>query len=113
MFETPAYAAAAGAAGGPNMIMQIAPLIFIIVIFYFFLIRPQQKRMKDHQAMVAGLRKGDTIVTTGGMIGKIIRVNDDELSVELAEGVRVRVVRSSVSEVRSKTDPAPANDSDA
>lgn len=93
-------------------LIQIAPLIFIIVIFYFLLIRPQQKRLKDHREMVANLRRGDVVVTAGGFIGKIHRVADDEVSVELADGLRVRAVRSTISEVRAKTDPAPANDSD-
>ncbi len=113
MSFAPAFAAAA--AGGTGMVMQILPLILIFAVFWFLLIRPQQKRMKEHRSMVDGLRRGDVVVTGGGMIGKVVKVADTELTVELAEGVRVRVVRSTVTEVRSKTEPAPAesaNDED-
>ncbi|MGF1463874.1 MAG: preprotein translocase subunit YajC [Maricaulaceae bacterium] len=91
---------------GPNIIMQLLPLVAIFAIFYFLIIRPQQKRLKQHRDMVAGLRRGDEVVTQGGMIGKIQRVADDEVQVELAEGVKVRVVRQTIAEVRSKTEPA-------
>jgi preprotein translocase subunit YajC len=85
---------------------QFVPLILIFVIMYFLLIRPQQKKVKEHQAMVAALRRGDEIVTQGGLIGKITKVKDDaEVEVELADGVKVRVVRPTISQVRSKTDP--------
>ncbi|MGE0828292.1 MAG: preprotein translocase subunit YajC [Hyphomonadaceae bacterium] len=94
-------------------VVQIAPLLFILVIFYFLLIRPQQRRLKAHQAMIAGLKKGDVVVTSGGLIGKVRSVQDDEARVELAPNVEVRVVRSTISEVRAKTDPTPANDSSA
>jgi preprotein translocase subunit YajC len=86
---------------------QFVPLILIFVIMYFLLIRPQQKRVKEHQAMVAALRRGDEVVTQGGLIGKVTKVKDDaELEVELADGVRVRVVRPTIAQVRSKTEPA-------
>ena len=86
---------------------QFVPLILIFVIMYFLLIRPQQKKVKEHQAMVAALRRGDEIVTQGGLIGKITKVKDDaEVEVELASGVKVRVVRPTISQVRSKTEPA-------
>jgi preprotein translocase subunit YajC len=84
----------------------IVPTMLIIGIMYFLMIRPQQKRLKDHQAMVAAIRRGDTVVTSGGMIGKVTKVDDQELQVEIAEGVRVRVLRSTVSEVRVKGEPA-------
>jgi preprotein translocase subunit YajC len=85
---------------------QFLPLILIFGIMYFLLIRPQQKKMKEHQNMVAALRKGDQIVTQGGVIGKVSHVSDDELKVEIAEGVKVRVVRSTVTQVLNKTEPA-------
>jgi preprotein translocase subunit YajC len=75
---------------------------------YFLMIRPQQKRLKDHQAMVAAVRRGDTVVTSGGIIGKVTKVDDQELQVEIAEGVKIKVVRSTVSEVRGKGEAAPA-----
>ncbi len=86
---------------------QFVPLILIFAIMYFLLIRPQQKKVKEHQAMVAALRRGDEVVTQGGLIGKITKVKDDaEVEVELASGVKVRVVRPTISQVRSKTEPA-------
>ena len=85
-------------------------LIVMIAIFYFLLIRPQQKRMKEHRDMVASLQRGDVVVTSGGLIGKIHRVQDEEVTIEVAENVRVRAVRGTISEVRSKTTPTPAND---
>jgi len=90
---------------------QFVPLILIFVIMYFLLIRPQQKKVKDHQAMIGALRRGDEIVTAGGLIGKITKVKDDhEVEVELATGLKVRVVRATIAQVRSKTEPAAAND---
>lgn len=86
---------------------QVIPLILILVIMYFFLIRPQQKKVKDHQAMVAALRRGDEVVTQGGLIGKITKVKDDtEVEVEIAKDVKIRVVRPTIAQVRSKTEPA-------
>jgi preprotein translocase subunit YajC len=86
---------------------QFIPLILIFAIMYFLLIRPQQKKVKEHQAMVAALRRGDEIVTQGGIIGKISKVKDDaEVEVELAQGMKVRVVRATIAQVRSKTEPA-------
>ncbi len=86
---------------------QFIPLILIFGIMYFLLIRPQQKKLKDHQAMVAALRRGDQVVTAGGLIGKVSKVKEDgEVEVELAEGVKVRVVRSTIAQVLNKTEPA-------
>ena len=104
MFVTPAYAQDAGAAGG---LISIIPFILIFVIMYFLLIRPQQKKMKEHQAMVAALRRGDQVVTQGGVIGKVVKVKEDgEAEVEIAEGVKVRVLKATIANVISKTDPA-------
>ncbi len=113
MFISPAYAQTAAAGGDPTsgILMQIAPLALVFVVFYFLLIRPQQQARKRHMDMVANLKRGDVIVTSGGFIGKIKSVADDEVRVELAPNVDVRVVRGTISELRSKTDPAPANDS--
>lgn len=86
---------------------QFIPLILIFAIMWFLLIRPQQKKMKEHQAMVAALRRGDQVITQGGLIGKVSKVKDDgELEVEIAEGVKVRVVRGTISQVLNKTEPA-------
>lgn len=104
MFATPAYAQGFGSGG--SSLTQFVPLILIFAIMYFLLIRPQQKKVKEHQAMVAALRRGDQIVTQGGVIGKVHKVlQDGELEVEVAEGVRVRVIQSTVAQVRNKTEP--------
>lgn len=114
MFISDAYAQpAAGGDPTTGLIMQIAPLILIFVVFYFLLIRPQQQARKKHMEMVANLKKNDIVVTSGGLIGKVKSVADDEVRVELAPNVDVRVIRGTIAEVRSKTEPAPANDSKA
>ncbi|MGV6803117.1 MAG: preprotein translocase subunit YajC [Ruegeria sp.] len=89
-------------------IAQFLPLILIFAIMYFLLIRPQQKKMKEHQAMVEAVRRGDQVVTQGGMIGKVSKVKegDNEIEVEIAEGVKVRVVKSTIAQVLNKTEPA-------
>ena len=107
MFASPAFAQAAGTGGAGGAFLQFLPLILIFAIMYFLLIRPQQKKVKEHQAMVAALRRGDQVVTQGGLIGKVTKVKGDtEVEVELAEGVKVRVVRNTVAQVMSKTEPA-------
>ncbi len=89
-----------------DAIAQFVPLILIFGIMYFLLIRPQQKKVKDHQKMVAAVRRGDEIVTQGGLIGKVVKAKDNnEIEVELAEGVKVRVVQSTLAQVVSKTEP--------
>lgn len=106
MFITPAYAQAAGSPGMNDIFLQMAPFALILVIMYFLILRPQQKKLKDHQAMVSNVRRGDTIVTTGGLIGKVTKATDPaEIEVELAPNVRVRLVRHMVSDVRSKGEP--------
>ncbi|MGB7317001.1 MAG: preprotein translocase subunit YajC [Planktotalea sp.] len=88
-------------------IAQFVPLILIFAIMYFLLIRPQQKKLKEHQKMVEGLRRGDQVITQGGLIGKVTKVKDEnEIEVELAEGVKVRVVQSTIANVINKTEPA-------
>src|SRR5690606_24002720 len=108
MFVTPAYAQAAGGAGGAAF-AQFIPLVLIFAIMYFLMIRPQQKRAKQHREMVAALKKGDQVVTQGGLIGKVVSARDDELEVEIAQGVRVRVIRSTVAQVVTATQPVAAN----
>lgn len=109
MLITPAYAQAAGGGAG-SAFASFIPLILIFAIMWFLLIRPQQKKMKEHQAMVAALRRGDEVVTQGGLVGKVTRVKDDgELEVEIAPNVRVRVIRNTIAQVLSKTEPATPN----
>ncbi|MCP4384859.1 MAG: preprotein translocase subunit YajC [Hyphomicrobiales bacterium] len=105
MFITPAFAQG-GIAGGGDLLVSMLPFVLIFVIMYFLIIRPQRQKQKRHQEMVANLRRGDTVVTTGGLIGKVAKVVDDgELQIDLAENVRVRLSRGMVSEVRSKSEP--------
>jgi preprotein translocase subunit YajC len=112
MFITQAFAQAADAAapaglGGLGGIAQFAPLVLIFVVFYFLLIRPQQKKMKAHRAMVSALKRGDRVVTSGGIVGTVTKVmSDTEVQIEIAENVRVRVVRSSITDILAKTEPA-------
>ena len=104
MFVSPAYAQSADAGG---FLVSFMPLILIFAIMWFLLIRPQQKKLKEHRAMVEALRRGDQVVTQGGMIGKITKVKEDgELEVEIAQGVKVRVLRHTITSVLSKTEPA-------
>jgi len=95
---------------GGSAIAQFVPLILIFAIMYFLLIRPQQKKVKEHQKMVQALRRGDQVITQGGLIGKVTKVKDDnEVEVELSENVKVRVVQSTIAQVVSKTEPAKAS----
>jgi preprotein translocase subunit YajC len=92
--------------GGNDMLISLLPFVLIFVIMYFLILRPQQKRVKQHQEMVTSLRRGDTVVTSGGLVGKISKVVDDaEIELQLADGVRVRQMRAMVSEVRAKGEP--------
>jgi preprotein translocase subunit YajC len=105
MFVTPAFAQAAPV-GADNMLMQLLPFAVLLLIIYFLILRPQQKRVRDHQELVKNLRRGDTVVTSGGLVGKVTKVVDDEqVEIEIADGVRVRQVRSMVSGVRAKGEP--------
>jgi preprotein translocase subunit YajC len=107
MLISPAYAQAAGAPGGFD-IVSLMPLVLIFVVFYFLLIRPQQKKMKQHREMIESLKKGDPVVTSGGIIGKIVRIEPGEniALVEIAQGVQVKVARNTIAELATK--PAPA-----
>lgn len=107
---TLAAAAPAAPGGAAAFIMQIFPFLLIFVIFYFLMIRPQQKRVKDHQAMIAAVKKGDEVITAGGIRGRVIRIVDEaEAEVEIAQGVKVRVVKSTLSQVLNAS-PKSAND---
>ncbi len=114
MFITEAYAqAAGGGAGGADFFIQLVPFLLIFVVMYFLLIRPQRQRMKAHQAMVSALKRNDTIVTAGGLVGKITKVVDDaEVEVKFGDNEPVRVVRATITEVRAKPEPAAAASSD-
>jgi preprotein translocase subunit YajC len=106
MFISPAFAQAASPFGGDNMLVSLLPFILIFVIMYFLILRPQQKRAKQHTEMVKNVRRGDTVVTSGGLVGKVTKViDDDQIEVELAEDVRVRQMRSMVADVRAKGEP--------
>ena len=106
MFVTPAFAQASSPFGGDSMWVQLLPFVLIFVIMYFLILRPQQKRAKDHQDVVKNLRRGDTVITSGGLVGKVTKVvDDDQIEVEIADGVRVRQMRSMVTEVRAKGEP--------
>ncbi len=106
---TPAFAQGAAAPGG-DMILQFVPFVLIFVIMWFLIIRPQQRRVKEHREMINNVRRGDTVVTSGGIVGKVTRVIEDanELEVEISDGVKVKLVRGMISEVRTKGEPVKA-----
>ena len=107
MLITPAYAQAAGAGDTSGMLMSLLPFALIFVIMYFLILRPQQKKVRDHADLVKNIRRGDTVVTSGGLVGKVTKVvDDDQIEFEIADGVRVRQMRSMVSGVRAKGEPA-------
>jgi preprotein translocase subunit YajC len=106
MFVTPAFAQTA-APGVGSALGSFIPLILIFFIMYFLLIRPQQKKLKEHRAMIEALRRGDQVVTGGGIVAKITKVQEDGMvEAEIAEGVRVKIMRSTITQVMSKTEPA-------
>jgi preprotein translocase subunit YajC len=102
-------AAAASPSGGEAFFFQLFPLVLIFVIFYLLMIRPQQRRVKEHQATIASVKKGDEVVTGGGIRGKVTKVGDEEVEVEIAQGTKVRIVKSTLSHVL-KPNTKPAND---
>jgi preprotein translocase subunit YajC len=109
MFITPAYAQSAGLPPMGDFMSMILPLVMIMAVFWFLLIRPQQRKMKEHQDMISKVTRGDTVVTSGGLIGKVTKVvGDKELLVEVGENVKVRVLRHGISDVRAKGEPAKA-----
>ncbi|OYU17063.1 MAG: preprotein translocase subunit YajC [Rhodobacteraceae bacterium PARR1] len=109
MFATPAFAQAAGASSTSALAGSFIPLVLMIGIMYFLLIRPQQRKAKEHRAMIEALRRGDQVITQGGILGKVTKVLEDGIvEVEIAEGVKIRVVKSTVAQVVNKTEPAAA-----
>ena len=114
MFVTAAIAQEAGAAapgmGGADLLIQFAPILLLVVIFWLLIFRPQQKRMKAQQAMLSAITRGDTVVTTGGIVGKVTKaVDGEDLEVQIADGVRIKVVRGMISDVRTKSQPVNDN----
>lgn len=106
MFITPAFAQAAGVPAAGDLVGMVLPLAAIMVVFYFLLIRPQQRKVKEHQEMLKKISRGDTVITSGGLIGKVVKVVDDnELQVEIGENIKVRVMRTGISDVRAKGEP--------
>lgn len=110
MTTTLLLAAAAAPSAGTSFFIQTIPLVLVFVIFWFLMIRPQQKRMREHQAQIAAVKKGDRVVTGGGLIGKVTRVTDTEVEVELGQGVRVTAVKSTLTQVVDPKSALPAND---
>lgn len=112
MFVTSAYAqdAAAPSMGAGDLLIQFAPILLLVVIFWLLIFRPQQKRLKAQQAMLGAITRGDTVVTTGGIVGKVTKaVDGEDLEVEIAQGTRVKIVRSMIADVRSKANPVNDN----
>ena len=110
LLMTSAAAGATGPAGTSGFLVGILPWLLIFIIFYMLMIRPQQRRMKQHQATISALKRGDTVVLANGVIGKVVRVEDAEAGVEIAQGVTVKVVKAMITEVRGKGTPVSAND---
>jgi preprotein translocase subunit YajC len=106
MFISPAFAQGSSIVGDGGMLFQLLPFVLIFVIMYFLILRPQQKRVKSHAEMVKNVRRGDTVVTSGGLVGKVTKVvDDDQIEVEISDNVRVRQMRSMVADVRAKGEP--------
>ncbi|HVI15768.1 MAG TPA: preprotein translocase subunit YajC [Pseudolabrys sp.] len=110
MFITPAFAQGSlfggGAGGDGGMLMSLLPFVLIFIIMYFLILRPQQKRVKQHQEMVKNVRRGDTVITNGGLVGKVTKViDDDQIEIEIADDVRIRQMRQMVADVRAKGEP--------
>jgi preprotein translocase subunit YajC len=107
MFITPAFAQAAGAGDPNSMLSFLLPMSLVFVIMYFLILRPQQKKVKEHAELVKNIRRGDTVVTSGGLVGKVTKVvDDDQIEFEISDGVRVRQMRQMISGVRAKGEPA-------
>ncbi len=110
MFVSPAFAQGAAAPSGGDFIASFVPIILLIAIFWFLIFRPQQKRMKQHRQMLEAIKRGDTVVTSGGIVGKVTKATDGEdLEIEIAAGTKVKVVRSMISDVRTRTEPVNDN----
>jgi preprotein translocase subunit YajC len=112
MFISEAWAQAAGQpASGADMLIQFAPFVLIFIVMWFLLIRPQQKKAKEHRSMVAALKRGDRVVTNGGIYGQVSHVADDHLMIEIADGVKIKVVRDAISAVTGKPEPVKKEES--
>ena len=103
-------APAAGGGGLQDMVLQFAPLLFLLVAGYFLLIRPQQQRQRDHVKRVSAIKRGDQVVMSNGMLGKVVRVEEEEIGVEIAQNVTVKMIKSMVHDIRNRGEPAAAND---
>ena len=113
MFISEAYAQAPGGGGGGDMLTQMLPLVLIFVVFYFLLIRPQQKKAREHREMLGGVKRGDRVVTGGGIIGLVTKViGDNEIQVEIADGVRVRVAKSTLANILARGEPVKGSKDD-
>lgn len=112
MFIPSAFAQTSGATapGGASFIVQLLPLVLIFAVFYFLLIRPQQKKMKEQRALIDAVKKGDQVITAGGMVGKVVRVDDSYVDLEISQGVKVKVVKSTLADVVQPGSIKPAND---
>ena len=110
MWVTPAYAQFAGGGGAGDIVSMLLPFILIFVIMYFLILRPQRQQMKRREEMLKAIRRGDTVVTNGGIVGKVTKVVDDtEVELQIAEGVKVRAMRSLIADVRTKAEPVAGN----
>ena len=111
MLISPAYAQNPFGGGSTDMITSLLPFVLIFVIMYFLILRPQEKRVKQHAELVKNVRKGDTVITSGGLVGRVTKVvDDDQVEIEVADGVRVRQMRQMVSDVRAKGEPVKDDD---
>ena len=110
MTLTTTLAAAAAPSGGTSFFIQTIPLVLVFIIFWFLMIRPQQRRMREHQAQIAAVKKGDRVVTGGGLIGKVVKVTDNEVEIDLGQNVRVTAVKSTLTQVGDPASAKPAND---
>ena len=114
MFISPAYAQAATGAAAPDgmsaFLVNMMPLLLIFVVFWFLIFRPQQQRAKQHRAKLDAVKRGDQVVTGGGLIGKVIKVDGDQIEVEIAPNVRVKAVKATLTDVVSPASAKPAND---
>jgi preprotein translocase subunit YajC len=110
MWVTPAYAQAAGGGGTSELLISLLPFVLIFVIMYFLILRPQRQQAKRREEMLKSIRRGDTVVTSGGLVGKVTKVIDDnEVELQIAEGVKVRAVRNLIADVRAKAEPVAGN----
>ena len=110
MTITTTLAAAAAPSGGTSFFIQTIPLVLVFIIFWFLMIRPQQRRMREHQAQIAAVKKGDRVITGGGLIGKVVKVTDTEVEIDLGQNVRVTAVKSTLTQVGDPASAKPAND---